>query len=585
MIRLNICVIFIFLFAIPSQSQNSFQKSGITRALSYQELLDEMVSCKDSIYELNDAIVQYNIEKDKRFVAFRDSLKLAQLDTLKVTASIKLNNVSFKDFEVGNKPSDNTTLLFTKIKFDDEVSITNTFVSNLIGFYKSKFISRFQITIDEASLDNEIYIWESIFNSYTLMTLEKGRILINYSEFNPINNQHSKFFDNAHLFVVNDESSWIQFGRSSICKNNELDNSQIGSKIYRLGLYDNVIETDFKLSEASIEDISMHNNEFQGLIDMTNVDFGSVKSEIFYEQIKNKVGVYSNEDLAASIWRPECYLYFKDEIASERLFSTFRRMTEYFKNRGNLKAYNAMFMEMKDMETMQLEYFYVKDKTVQNWFSWRMNQFLDRFSNYGTSPVKAILYAIQVILFFSLFFFFFHNTWDTFTKEQLMSRIKLLTKYFRSEEGIANLYEEQERHRYKSYEDFMAYMNEGESEIPRMFLWISKPLYKLSTLGITTTNKFLNKAELLNGKWIELGKGKKATAAFLGGLILFTHLLVSLLMKVLNAVMLSVNSFTTLGFGEIPTRGIGRYAAIIEGFMGWFLLTLFSVSLITQLLQ
>lgn len=260
-------------------------------------------------------------------------------------------------------------------------------------------------------------------------------------------------------------------------------------------------------------------------------------------------------------------------------------MTEYYKNRGNLKAFNAMFMEMKDMETMQLQYFYEKDKNVQNWFSWRMNQFLGRFSNYGTSPVKAILYAIQVILFFSLFFFFFHNTWDTFTREQLMSRIKLLTKYFRSEDGIANLYEEQERHRYKSYEDFMAYMNEGKSEIPKMFLWISKPLYRLSTIGISTTNKFLNKTEILNGKWSELTKGNKRKTAIIGGLILISHLVLSLVMKVLNAVMLSVNSFTTLGFGEIPTIGIGRYAAIIEGFMGWFLLTLFSVSLITQLLQ
>ena len=56
-------------------------------------------------------------------------------------------------------------------------------------------------------------------------------------------------------------------------------------------------------------------------------------------------------------------------------------------------------------------------------------------------------------------------------------------------------------------------------------------------------------------------------------------------MKILNAIVLSVNSFTTLGFGEIPTKGIGRYAAIIEGFIGWFLLTVFSVSLISQLLQ
>jgi hypothetical protein len=55
--------------------------------------------------------------------------------------------------------------------------------------------------------------------------------------------------------------------------------------------------------------------------------------------------------------------------------------------------------------------------------------------------------------------------------------------------------------------------------------------------------------------------------------------------KMLNALMLSINTFTTLGFGEIPIKGLPRYLAIVQGFIGWFMLTLFSVSLISQLLH
>ena len=55
--------------------------------------------------------------------------------------------------------------------------------------------------------------------------------------------------------------------------------------------------------------------------------------------------------------------------------------------------------------------------------------------------------------------------------------------------------------------------------------------------------------------------------------------------KILNALMLSINTFTTLGFGEIPIKGLPRYLAIIQGFIGWFMLTIFSVSLISQLLN
>jgi len=55
-------------------------------------------------------------------------------------------------------------------------------------------------------------------------------------------------------------------------------------------------------------------------------------------------------------------------------------------------------------------------------------------------------------------------------------------------------------------------------------------------------------------------------------------------MTILNAVTLSINSFVTLGFGKIPTYGLARYVCIIQGFLGWFLLSLFTVALINQVL-
>lgn len=61
-------------------------------------------------------------------------------------------------------------------------------------------------------------------------------------------------------------------------------------------------------------------------------------------------------------------------------------------------------------------------------------------------------------------------------------------------------------------------------------------------------------------------------------------LLVGLGISVVNAVTLSLNSFVTLGFGTIPTTGAARYVCIIQGFIGWFLLSIFTVSLINQIL-
>ena len=51
-----------------------------------------------------------------------------------------------------------------------------------------------------------------------------------------------------------------------------------------------------------------------------------------------------------------------------------------------------------------------------------------------------------------------------------------------------------------------------------------------------------------------------------------------------NALTLSLNSFVTLGFGNIPTKGLARYVCIIQGFIGWFLLSIFTVALFNQVL-
>lgn len=90
-----------------------------------------------------------------------------------------------------------------------------------------------------------------------------------------------------------------------------------------------------------------------------------------------------------------------------------------------------------------------------------------------------------------------------------------------------------------------------------------------SSWDLSSKSKLI--ADFKNLKEVEAGRFKK----ILGISINVTIIL-------LNAFTLSLNSFVTLGFGEIPTKGFARYMTIGEGFLGWFLLTLFSVALISQ---
>jgi hypothetical protein len=89
---------------------------------------------------------------------------------------------------------------------------------------------------------------------------------------------------------------------------------------------------------------------------------------------------------------------------------------------------------------------------------------------------------------------------------------------------------------------------------------------------------------LVEGTWNELPRSKRMVNSIVISGFIFVYLLTKGTAILLNALTLSINSFTTLGFGEIPITGIGRYLAILEGFIGWVFLTLFSVTLISQVL-
>lgn len=69
-----------------------------------------------------------------------------------------------------------------------------------------------------------------------------------------------------------------------------------------------------------------------------------------------------------------------------------------------------------------------------------------------------------------------------------------------------------------------------------------------------------------------------------GYFIPFLKLSKGIIISLFNAFVLSINSFVTLGFGRIPTHGFAKYICILEGFLGWFLLSIFIVSLINQVM-
>ncbi|MFY0674361.1 MAG: two pore domain potassium channel family protein [Bacteroidia bacterium] len=301
----------------------------------------------------------------------------------------------------------------------------------------------------------------------------------------------------------------------------------------------------------------------------------------------NKLGLYSK---SYSPLNDSCIdqidsLAFSSNYYYSELTMLYNRFTNIYKNRGNRHDLNACYVEMKELESKRLEYLYNENSTIDNWFDWKLNVFLRVFADYGTKPLKALYISFYVILTFSFFYFFFYSAWDQINRGFLVKQYRRFLFYLSSEQNLEELYSDRHKAHFQSFQAFKEEWTNKRSQLPQMFYQLGKPLYHISVGANRITQWFYRRTEILSGKWVDLPKGRKLTLSILMTFGMLVYGVYLVFIKLLNSFVLSVNAFSTLGFGEIPVKGISRYLAIIEGFIGWFLLSIFSVSLISQILQ
>ena len=151
--------------------------------------------------------------------------------------------------------------------------------------------------------------------------------------------------------------------------------------------------------------------------------------------------------------------------------------------------------------------------------------------------------------------------------------------------GIHEVYLEEKKEALLEYDEFKALVESSGKTVTKFFSITALPIYKWAVSGTKLSVSLLRRVDFLEGNWPDLPEKKRFWKKVLLIGAFSIVLVFDIFVKMLNALMLSVNTFTTLGFGEIPIKGLPRYLAIIQGFIGWFMLTIFSVSLITQLLK
>ena len=89
----------------------------------------------------------------------------------------------------------------------------------------------------------------------------------------------------------------------------------------------------------------------------------------------------------------------------------------------------------------------------------------------------------------------------------------------------------------------------------------------------------------MHGQLNQLSNSRKAVVGTVTALSLFIYFAIVLLIKFINSFMLSLNMFLAMGFGKTPENRAPMYLTVIEGLIGWLMLTIFTITLLSQLLQ
>ncbi|WP_172805175.1 potassium channel family protein [Aquiflexum balticum] len=573
-----------------------------------------MEASKDSIFTYENAVITFNPETDSAFINdLNDGLgtysiqKNAPQRTIK--AEIRLTNVHFLS------------------QFEGQSNlISNGVIQHIVFEKKVRLRHCGEITFNQCTFKTGI---DAVANGPGLQHAYKS-----FPDMDGIQIFNSTFYDQSRFFpsfLPGDNITTLIIGlRNNIFYLNDKENERYGRNIfiYGRGSFNTVFEGNQLYGKGRIffttqnnQVTSFSNNQLDSAIaeiqitdliginelDITNNAFGpyvqlsiqelSAKYRIGWDQFDGKL--ISNRDFVEYGSRFE-NITFNDEKLLAPYYDSIRVVDqEVYRGENAIRGIlynhysatfdhenkNAVYIEIKNLETERLKYLYNTNPTFDNFFTLQINRFLKVFSLYGTRPARAIIFSVYVILAFALIYLFFPNSWDKYGKNRIMNRYRFFTKYMNQDAGIHDVYLEEQQKEMLEAEDFKAYMLQAEKYIPGFFIATAMPLYKWAVSGTRLSAFLLKRVDIMRGTWQDLPTHKRfwKSVLLIGAFII--SVLYDLLIKILNAIMLSINTFTTLGFGEIPIKGLPRYLAIIQGFIGWFMLTIFSVSLISQLLN
>jgi len=415
---------------------------------------------------------------------------------------------------------------------------------------------------------------------------------------NPRYIDDSKAFDmDARLFFLSNRGEGLDltvnqciFSLPEIIANDSRFYVDLRNSLFtNLKFNENRLEVPVKFSESSIENqFESFECNFGKYILAESFNFNPANARVQWSSINNNriaIAVPGTDNIING----NSVNALKDEHLFNRLISVYANFYAAFKSQGNRFGANACYNEWKDIETVYLAHILEESYTFQTYFNYWMNIFLKTFCDYGTNPIKAIEWSVWVMCFFGLIYLLFPGSTDYFNDTSLYKKIHQMLGYYTKGMSIQEIFRKEsirkETESKQHYQNFKTELEEHRDKIPFFFRMISFPFFMIERIYVFFIDGWYLLLDKMVGKWEHSGKKKKKGLKLMYSFIMLVTILFYLFIRIGNALMLSLNAFSTLGFGEVPVKGIARYLTVIEGFVGWFLLSIFSVALISQILQ
>lgn len=477
-----------------------------------------------------------------------------------------------------------------------------------IGFEDFRHAGRYPFLIENCIFHDEIWFTNEVFelgslifknNEFEenlLIDVRLGKLVVDKCKF---------IADSAKFVSRDDEKTYYQFTVGE----KPVENIELTSNIFDNKGISNVFSVNFEAAE--IGELTMISNHLQTLnlssaevekallidslfvddyIGILNFDFPEANTNVsWYNLSGEKFSIFYTEESDLVIpYQAKSDKQLATNLKYNDLISAYSKFNTLYHDRGDISSANSSYVEIKNIETRKQAFVQKVNPSFNNLINYKLNVFLSFFSDYATNPGKSLIQSLWVIMFFTVLFMFSFSRWDGMNYKYYLNQFDHFSDYIRLSEPITTIYAKKESVEDKDIKVLLEnYLKKGKN-IPRVLRLFGGPLHFLGKFRYDVIPNLIRFFNFQPKGWNGLNTfGEKTRAGFLILIISFTFILYVLIVKSLNSFILSLNNFVVIGFGSLPEDDevFAMYLSIIEGIIGWFLLTIFTITLLSQVLQ